>query len=56
MKHCLVLLAVFAIGLGGGWFVEHSLHHNAERCTHCASSCDCGDGCTCCGHCGCSHK
>ena len=49
MKHCLILLAVFALGLGGGWFAEHSAHHNVAVC-------DCGDDCSCCEHCSCSHR
>ena len=56
MKHCLVLLAVFALGLGGGLFAERSLHHDVAGCTHCAVACDCGDDCTCCAHCVCSHR
>ena len=56
MKHCLVLMAVFAIGLMGGWYGEHSLHHRIDGCTHCAVACDCGDTCSCCEHCVCEHR
>ena len=56
MKHCLVLLAVFALGLGGGLFAERSLHHDVAGCTHCAVACDCGDDCSCCAHCVCEHR
>jgi hypothetical protein len=56
MKHCLVLLAVFALGLGGGYFAEHSLHHDVAGCTRCAVACDCGDDCSCCAHCVCEHR